>query len=112
MHHSLWTLLSIKNYLICAAKTERLVIAKCSDVWRSKNGVKPSASNGLKCFKRGGNFIRKMKSKVTMFGKLKLGDRFTKDGFSGIFTKTGEKESWSPKHRMLLFLDTMVRKID
>ena len=55
--------------------------------------------------------IPRATTKVTMFGKLKLGDRFTKDGVSGIFTKTGERESWCPKHRMLLFPDSMVRKL-
>jgi len=49
-------------------------------------------------------------SKATMFGKLKLGDRFTWRGMYGtcIYTKTGERESWSPNGRLFLFADTMV----
>lgn len=52
-----------------------------------------------------------MATKVTMFGKLKQGDRFTKDGLSGTYTKTGDREAWSPNGRLFLYGESMV-KID
>ena len=49
-------------------------------------------------------------SAATMFCKLKNGDRFTKPGIPNVFTKTAEREGWSPHGRIILFPDSMVIK--
>lgn len=46
----------------------------------------------------------------TIFSKLKMGDRFQIDGIGGTYSKTSEKDAWSPNGRFIPSPDSVVWK--